>query len=351
MARVLHLLAPRWAGDEGVIACAAAMSRGRSGQHALVLGDRRDELRAVMIGVGTLDRVHASDMPLDWFGRRRVCRGVRTWIDEQMRAGVRFECVQCWCGESARVAAMARLNVPITACLVRAPKKAMPRGVRVCVFDAALERHIGSVQDGDCVRVLTPPVVGAAMDTRRQRETLRASLGIGTDDVAVCLVPHDPAEADASAFAFVLGLVHVALGGQKRLVGVIPEDVVGTRAAVRFMRAHGHAWGFVRTDKALTERLSIADVAVCDDAGLGLRPGAMTVQLAERLGTPVVRLSLRDRAGLTRMAREVLESLQRRAERCSALRNNHDTAHTLDKLWNELLNVPTARDEAGMVPA
>ena len=357
--RVLHLLAPASAGDEGVLACAASMHSTPEHLHrVLLIGGSAEERRTWSLGVHTTDRVQ----PL-LRSAARSARRARMWMDATRTSGFEPTIVQSWCGDSAllgeRLGGLL-VSAMRSATLLRVPSEGLLTELQACavrtrfsVYNPGMRRVLARAwgRDGAGVRVLDPGAEHAAISAP-DRGDARAELGVEDEDKVIALVCHDPLRTDAMNFAFVLGLLYVA--GQ-RVVGQMPQDARNHRRAARFVRAHARRWGAVMPGGSLTQTVAAADAVVFDDGGLNVMPGPWMRAVAACAGVPLIVPGGAAMTGGTAciacertpasIVHAVLGALGKNVHSHDVAARHADRlggTQTLARLWREMLNMPEA---------
>jgi len=138
------------------------------------------------------------------------------------------------------------------------------------------------------IRLLSyPGIEGRTMGAGADRQVHRAAIGLQPEDIAIALLADPPAAADATRFAFTLGLLYTT---GARVVGIVPRGVGGERRALRFVRSHGRRWGLTVFEGSLLGAVQAADIALWDaadgdDGRVSAGPGLIT--WARGAGVPV----------------------------------------------------------------
>lgn len=367
--RALHLLEP-CAGDEAILACAAAVAIPAVTHRVWIIGSGGCARRAEALGVPIDGRVApALGRPeLALFKLRRLMDD----RDRELPEGTWADVVQCY---SVGTLGLARLAVgkrkpPRIGVLSRPPVGRSP-GARerfalhdatLLVFDHATRdayAEAASARRGgaylrDNIRLCAAPGVMPRSALAR-RDEIRASLGIEPEHRAVVFLADPAGAGDAMRMAFTLGLCFVR--GQ-RTVGVLPRGCTHARRAARFVRTHGRSWGLVFSDLPMTDLIAGADAGVWDAGEPSLGPGSSGPMLlrsalagglpivagpgaptGDASGHPLVRTAINHTpAAVGAMLMEVLTS-----PRPPALAGGDDFATTLAELWNECANRPMHR--------
>lgn len=306
--RILHLLDPA-AGEDPILACSLALRTPGFDHHVWAIGARAAARRAAAAGV-TPHRTLAAPAQrptLAWPAARAMAADLR-------RAGAAPDVVHCWSFSTLTLARLAfgpRLPKVVFA---SSGPAATPRWSRPQLADGPLvvttargiwRRWIADVSLD--ARLLPLPLHTATPADRRA--DLRAHLGIDAaaprPALVIALLADPPTAADARAFAFMLGLLHLAGGGDTRVIGVVPRGVGQGRRGARFVRAHGRRWGLVEWDGPMSALAPAADLAMWSpptDSGL------LTAAYAAA-GVPTVVHDPDAAAALTARGAEVLVSL------------------------------------------
>lgn len=368
--RVLHLLSPRTAGDEGVRACVLSAGT-RPGQDVMLIGDGADEARAWRLGHRGTDRVTPGPSPVRaWATARSVARYVRARRGEHG-----YDLVQCWCLASAGIAGhLGELAGEISVTLVRPSegdaRTPLPSHGVYSVLDRTHQSPVwrllharGVHQHMANVRVLDWTVIADQCPGATKAE-LRAQHGIETGDMVAAYLPAHPDQGDALFFAFMLGLIQVS---GRRVVGHMPRGIMHARRAARFVRAHARVWGLAETSMTTPEIVRAADVLIADDCELGVLPGPVLCNWARASGTRIVAASTAQDGVVAADMEDLVRVCPRRSAAIvnaivhAPTRSPLHAAHaswsveqggeqTLTALWDEMLNAPSTRGD-GLTPA
>lgn len=392
--RVLHLIDPALCGDEGVLACAAAMGiagEDRPAEHAAwIVGNDADERRAWALGVDSTDRVGGG-----W--EAGAVRGLRRLREARYGDGGP-DIVQCWSarglmlarrvfgtgdGSPVRVAVIGREQVGDRADdSWGGSDAALATGREVIVtLDLAtraaiaprIARAVDAARWHHAIRVIEPPVFASEFAGRGNREEVRATLGIEGGEVVVGVLADPPAALDAHRMAFAAGVVYAA---GHRAVWIIRRGARDERRAVDYQRKFERRFGLVLADMTLPQLVAASDVCVAD--GKGINPGSLSpiaddgpscgvtaLSLAVSAGVPVVAFPGVARAtasgetwpvlagkvkSLTRAADPIarmIEDPALRLDLAAAMRGWNDRARARDgfrrvlrEIWLEAANVP-----------
>ena len=376
--RVVHVLAPRTAGDEGVAACAAVLAQSPTPQGVVIVGDARDEARAWAMGVRSVFRL----TPL--LGRPANSRGaLRRILAGMFAADQRSPVVQCWCPATLEAAGVAtNLRERRVGVLLRVPGRECvgPDGrLRAFVGDATLACFDSTVAERvariaapsdrffmDRIRLLDPPAMSMT-GLGGHRTRIRRELGLCEEDHVVLFLTDPAARGDALRFTFILGLAYAA---GHTTVGLMPRGTLHHRRSARFVRLNNRRWGLVESDRPLSHLIAAADVAV-SDAGAPDGPvvrscGSIALEMAAAFGLPTVgppqcdlerhlgpigrELTGRSRtngAVLPSMLRAIEDPAYRRTVSLELLRHaaRPRSGHTLENLWREVANAPVLHGE------
>jgi hypothetical protein len=301
--RVLHLLDPAHAGDEGALACAAALTIAGAGHEVWTVGDAHAERRAWALGIPSVVRIPERRGPLA--PAAATARLLRSLL---RRHDVRPDIVQCY---SLPMLALARRAVgertpPRVGVVPHRPIPRAGRGAHAVAADlewattAVLEAGardilaprslsaIGRSRQADDLRVLEPPCFPPGGPPGVGRQAVRERLGLEPTDTAVGLLADPPWAGDAYRIAFALGLAKALT---HRGVAVVRRGAAQERRAARFVRSQARRWNIVLADLTLPELVAASDVLVLDAAGApgAARPsaGPTALSLAASMGVPV----------------------------------------------------------------
>jgi hypothetical protein len=308
-ARIVHVLSPESAGDEGVLACAAAMAIPGFAHTCVIVGDDGHERRAWALGVPSVDRLTPLCRPV---GQREV------WLSPTGRrlaavlgarlAGEPGPALLCtW---SARDLALVRAaagkrglkRVGVLAHAPDAPHRpdqahhtdwawgmdeatvvTIGSRVRARIARAASARRGGRMCVDD-VRLCPAPAFERGGPLAVDREALRSRLGIEPGDTVVGLLADPPCRGDALGLAFQLGLCWT-IG--RPMVGLMPRGVAWERQGLRFVIDHGRAWRMLNVHLSLPELVAVSDVAVAQATERGPSCGLVALSLCASVGVPV----------------------------------------------------------------
>jgi hypothetical protein len=327
--RILHVVEPG-AGDEGVLACRAALSIPGVEHLVWVIGSDAQAARAAELGVASSSRI-VPPLGVPELAARRYSNLVwdRFWRPGRGSPGDRTPDIQmCWSIHAAGLtrAAMGNRAMLRLCALLRSPAGerrrgslaskrmayalshaqpiALHRSLREDYARAASKRR-GGLYSRENIRLFAPPVpIRPEIVDPDEKSELRRELGIPSDAYSVVLLADPPNAADANRFAFLLGLVFAA---HVRVCGIVPGGVGPgrsgiahlngggahrTQRAAHFLRDHNRRWGMSITGWPLERSLRAADVAVLltpdptipsstDSAG----PTSLTLAMA--LGVPI----------------------------------------------------------------
>jgi len=297
--RVLHLLDPAHAGEEGCLACAALQRDGAAWQEVWLVGSSADERLAAGVGVRLDGRLTVRR----WLAELGVS-ALRRLMADRVRAGVAPDVVHCWSVEGLSLARAAfGPDVARAAVLPHGPAAgrglgpdelrvdAAMRGAEVACWSGALAERWRAVRVD--AAVVDVPRLGVDGWNRRRAEA-RASLGIGDDELVV-LLAGDPARTlDTKAFSVFMGTLRF---GGARAVGLMPAAGSSHRRAARYVRALGRTFDMVRFHGPQIGALPAADLVLwgLDEATSRLvsdRPmgGVLLAATACAAGVPVISL-------------------------------------------------------------
>ncbi|MFN7020061.1 MAG: hypothetical protein ACK4WH_01875 [Phycisphaerales bacterium] len=304
--RVLHLLDLRQGDVEQITACRAALQIAEAQHHVIAIGSARGIAPALSLGLSPDDVITPMGGPAE-LSARRLRRLVAARSSRGFAIGS-ADLLQCWSvatlglarlafsGGPRRVGALLRHPAHAPATLLSDARRSLALvGARLWCFDRSTRAGwagAASLLRGDRfseqqIRLLPPPA--SVRIEPADRAQLRARLGIREDQIAVGLVACPPRQADARRFAFVLGLLYTTGAS---VSGLVPRGVVNLARASRFVRLHGHGWGFQSSDLPLPTMLSACDLAVWDappdrpsDSGTS---GSVGLAIAMSLGLPTV---------------------------------------------------------------
>lgn len=377
--RVLHLADPKFCGEEGLLACAAAMRIPGAEHEAWIVGDTDDERVAHRLGIAASDRVPIRRGALGGW------RGLARLADRRFSASGLPDIVQCWSvsGLAAARRALGKRIPPRVGVLTRplhprtsvdsyalseATLAAVSMAVRSSHAEAASARRGGRLLESN-IRLIEPPVFEHGGPLHVDRENVRRAMSLSTSDVAIGLLSSPPSDADLERLMFAVGLAYT-MG--HRLVAIARRGVGHQRRAVRHVRSHGRRWDLRLTEATIVEIAAASDVAVIDAHPTGA-PGAGTcgpiaLSLCAAMAVPViaagsaapsdswtelppvVRARNDDRGQLAPAFAMVLEDPRLRAEFAAAQRSWSDRARaasgfeqTLAAIWRETANVPQRR--------
>lgn len=302
--RILHLIDPA-AGEGPLLACAAALRIPGFDHTVWTIGPRAAARRAAAAGVPSHHTLPAPARrpTLAWPAARALAADLR-------RAGATPDVVHCWSFSTLTLARLAfgpRLPKMVFACSDPAD---LPRWSRPQLADGPLlvttrrttwRRWIADVSLD--ARHLPLPIP-TPLTAPSARDDLRAAVGIapGEHALLIALLADPPRAADARAFSFMLGLLHLA---GARVIGVVPRGVGQGRRGARFVRAHGRRWGLVEWDGPMSVLAPATDLAMWsppNDSGLVAAAYAGA-------GIPIVVHDPDAAAALTQRGAQVLFSL------------------------------------------
>jgi hypothetical protein len=308
MMRILHLVDPATCGDEGILACAAAIAPGPAPAYPTthdvwIIGDEHAERRAWSLGISSTSRIHPRGATS---GRREFLGGLRRLWSARRESFVPH-IVQCYSLDTFR-AARACFGGPASpariAVLPRSPigparhqpasdlDLASGREV-IATFDDA-DRHrlaplIGHPDDAarwlPTIRLLDPPAFQPGGPIELDRTTIRESLGLDPADVALAWLADPPAAIDAMHAAYSSGVLHAAGHGT---VSLVRHGSRQERRSAAYIRTHSRRWGMLLVDLSLPELLAAADVCVIEaDAQAASTCGPIAASLALSMNVPI----------------------------------------------------------------
>jgi hypothetical protein len=391
---VLHLLDPANCGDEGLLACAAAM-RGMADvrHHAWIVGTEADERRCWSLGIITTDRVipRRCAGPLrdeTTTALRRLLAACRT------HQSLDPELVQCWSLDALHLARRVfgtGAESPARCAVVARPPEAAQRSTPsdsdlatgrevIAAYDHATRRAVAPLMSGagedeagrwlPTIRMLAAPAFEPGGPVAVDRAAVRRSLGVKPEETIVSLLADPPGAGDAQRMVFAMGVLN-AIG--HRTVSLVRSGARQDRRAAAYLAAHSRRWGLVLADLSLAEAIGASDVCVVDhvpdEHGIALPTcGPVGASLALAMGVPIVTfpgvlagwpvLAARSASlgSVSGPIRELLENPRVRVEHAAGVRGWCDRARaaqgferTLAAIWAEQLNVPSSPQTASYV--
>lgn len=301
--RIVHLVDPV-AGEDALLACREALATPGFDHRVWLIGTRHSADLALSLGI-------APEAVLTPPTRRPLLawRAARSLAGALRETDAAPDLVHCWSFSTLSLArAVFGLRLPKVVYAPHGPQ-GVPGWRRVQLSDGPLvvttrrdhwREWIADVSLD--ARLLSPPLSSPA--SVADRAALRSRLGLGADDptLVIALLTDPPAAADARAFAFMLGLLHLA---GARVMGVTPRGAGQLRRAARFVRAHGRRWGLIEWSGPMSTLAPAADLAMwCPPTGAGLVAASFA-----RLGVPTVVPAGEGAELLARSGGEVLEAL------------------------------------------
>ncbi len=290
--RVVHIIDAA-AGDETILACAAAASIPLADHTIILLADSAAEQHTRALGLLTPDRVN----PAGPVTHRRLAALLRARLDAESRPTV----LTAWSVPALALArrALGKRSLPRVAVLPvhQAPTPAdayaldevtilvLSTAVREAIAPAAAARR-GSSPNliRDNIRLAPPPVFTRSGPVPTSRESLRSALGLTPSDRVVSLLASPARHADALAMAFQLGLCFT-IGHP--LVGLVPRSAANLRQGLEFCREHGRRWNLLPFDLSLPELVAAADLCIAQSTDLAPSCGPTALSLAAAMGVPV----------------------------------------------------------------
>ncbi|MBL8991050.1 MAG: hypothetical protein JNJ48_05670 [Phycisphaerae bacterium] len=295
--RVLHLLDPSHAGEEGCLGCVALQREAAAWQEVWLVGSSADERLAASVGVRIDGRVTVRR------GLAELGTGpLRRLMADRVRAGVGPDVVHCWSIEGLSLARAAfGPEAARAAVLPHGPTAGRGQGPDELRVDAAMSgaevacwsRSLAERWSAVRVEAATCDVPRLEVDGwEHRRAQTRSALGIGQDELVV-LHAGDPVRTlDAKAFAVFMGTLRF---GGARAVGLMPAAGSSQRRAARYVRALGRTFELVRYDGPQSGAMPAADLVLwgLDGATSALaadRPmgGVVLAATACAAGIPVI---------------------------------------------------------------
>jgi len=300
----LHVVNPRLAGEESVLACLYTLQAKRSPHHVVVIGTDADAERVRSLGLG----VHSHlGLPASYSSGRGLGRHAAELARELGAA--RAVCV--WGAATAPLTTACAIGMPgfETPRVIVETRPPPHRGQTAASGSSAWPDEVdtGAFADSTFVTVgqyaaqawramgvrdvRTAPascaIVEYSPEAGATREQVRAAMGFDLGTPLLGLLADPPERADARAFAFIEGLVYTT---GVTVAGLVPAGGVSARRAARFVREHGRRWMFREWKGSLRDMIDVCDVLLCTaaDAAGSLPVGPLLLSAAGYSGKPVI---------------------------------------------------------------